>query len=238
MDTRFYRAQGLDVAQVAQSLAGILQAQGYQVQHFGNKDHMAVQLRQGSDLEAFIGMQAALTVTLQRTPEGMIAAVGQQQWADKAAIGAIGLFFLWPLIVTAGAGVIRQATLEGQLFHTLDGVVMQLRPDARIDIVPPEAQGQWQQPGPPPPWQQPGPPPPFAPGAAPGYAPAPGAGTAPCPKCGEISEVGDAYCSHCGTSLQPEKKRCPQCNAEVKSSAAFCTQCGTSFSHEESSSKQ
>lgn len=228
MDTRFYQAQGLDVERVAHDLAGILTAQGHQVQQFGNKDQMVVQLKQGSDLEAFIGLQAALTVTLQRAPSGMVAVIGQQQWADKAAIGAIGLFFFWPLIIPAGAGVIRQATLEGQVFSILDGVVLQQRPEAHIGAVPPEMQAQWQQQPPPPPFSQ------TAPGPQPGYAPPPFRGPLQCANCQEINEVGDAYCSHCGKPLTPQKKRCPQCNAEVKANAAFCTQCGTAFSQAES----
>ncbi|HWS83546.1 MAG TPA: hypothetical protein VN207_04740 [Ktedonobacteraceae bacterium] len=41
---------------------------------------MVVQLKMGSQLEAVIGMQAALTVTLLRFPRGVVATVGQQQW--------------------------------------------------------------------------------------------------------------------------------------------------------------
>src|SRR5438034_699506 len=106
MDTRFYRAPSLDIERIARDLEGLYISQDYQVQHFGNKDHMVVQLKMGSQLEAVIGMQAALTLTLQRFPRGVVATVGQQQWVDKAAAGAIGMLLLWPLAVTAGVGAI------------------------------------------------------------------------------------------------------------------------------------
>ncbi|HZR40660.1 MAG TPA: zinc ribbon domain-containing protein [Ktedonobacteraceae bacterium] len=225
MDTRFYQSPELDPERIAQEFASILLAQGNQVQHFGSKEHMVVQLRQGSDLEAFIGMQAALTITLQSVPGGMIAVVGQQQWADKAALGAIGVFFFWPLIATAGVGVIRQATLESQVLSTLDGVVLRQKPGTRVGPVPPEMQSQWQQ-QPPPPFSNA----PFGPGQQPQYTPMPGI---QCPNCQEINEMGDLYCSHCGKPLAQQKKHCPQCNAENKTNAAFCTQCGASLSQQE-----
>ena len=79
------------------------------MQHFGDNDQMTVQVKKGSDWTAFIGMQSALTLTMQRTPDGMAAMIGQQKWMDKAAVGVVGMFVLWPLAFTAGAGAIQQA---------------------------------------------------------------------------------------------------------------------------------
>src|SRR3954447_10974163 len=122
MGTRFYQSQGLDIERIARDLEGCYLSQDYQVQHLGNKERMVVQVKMGNELEAVIGMQAALTVTLQRYPHGVVATVGQQQWIDKAAAGAIGMLLLWPLAITAGVGVIRQAGLESQVFSMLDSV--------------------------------------------------------------------------------------------------------------------
>src|SRR5260370_7886104 len=137
MDTRFYRSSGLNIERIARDLEGLILSKDYQVHHFGNKDHMVVQLKMGRDFEAIIGMQAALTVTLQRFPRGVVATVGQQQWIDKAAAGAIGMLLLWPLAVTAGVGPIRQASLERQLFCMLDTVVLRQRADVTIAPYPP-----------------------------------------------------------------------------------------------------
>src|SRR5260370_16198738 len=155
MDTRFYRSPGLDIERIARDLEGLYVSQDYQVQHFGNKGHMVVQLKMGSQLEAVIGMQAALTLTLQRFPRGVVATVGQQQWIDKAAAGAIGMLLLWPLAVTAGVGAIRQASLEGQLFSMLDTVVLQQRADVQIGSVPPDIEAQARQQAPPSPYESP-----------------------------------------------------------------------------------
>src|SRR5437588_7091280 len=91
MDARFYNSNDLNIEQLATDLEKIFRGQGYQVQQIGNNEQMMVQLRKGSDFEALIGMQAALTVTLQRTSGGVMVAIGQQKWVDKAAVGAVGI---------------------------------------------------------------------------------------------------------------------------------------------------
>jgi hypothetical protein len=145
MNTRFYRSQGLDARRMAHDLQGIFYAQGYQVQQLNNNKQIMLQLRKGGDFEAILGMQAALTVTLQPVQGGIIALVGQQQWVDKAAAGVLGLMLLWPLAITAGAGAIRQATFESEIFQMLDTVAFQQRPDVQVGPVPDDLASQAQQ---------------------------------------------------------------------------------------------
>ncbi|OLB59181.1 MAG: hypothetical protein AUH94_10110 [Ktedonobacter sp. 13_2_20CM_2_54_8] len=99
---------------------------------------MMVQLKKGSDFEAVIGMQAALTVTIQRTAGGVMVAVGRQKWVDKAAVGAVGVVIpaLWPLLVTAGVGAFRQVGLANQVMTVLDGLVRQQQPNVQTGPVP------------------------------------------------------------------------------------------------------
>ncbi len=93
MDTRYYQAEGLDVERLATDLEHMFLSQGYQVQHFGNSDHMTVQMKKGGDFIAIFGLQTALTVTMQRAPGGVLALVGQQKtppwrrWAPWTAPG-------------------------------------------------------------------------------------------------------------------------------------------------------
>lgn len=223
MDNRFYYAPGLNVERVALDLENMFIAQGYQAQHFGNKQQMTVQFKQGSDLEALIGLQAALTLTLFSYPDGVAAVVGQQQWVDKAVVGAVGMFFLWPLLITAGAGVLRQTQLESQLLNSLDIVMRQQRPDVRMGPVPPQYMSQMQQQASPPPFSG------GAPWQQPDGAPYPSyPAQFPCPNCKGINEVGDSFCSYCGKPLTPQKRVCPECKAQLKPDATFCPKCGTS----------
>ncbi|HJT56169.1 MAG TPA: zinc-ribbon domain-containing protein [Ktedonobacteraceae bacterium] len=256
MDTRFYQAQGLDIQRIAIDLENMFLTQGYQVQHFGDRGHMVVQFKKGGEFAAIVGMQAALTLTLQNTPGGVMAVIGQQKWADKAAAGAVGLLILWPLAFTAGAGAIRQSNLTEQLLNALDAVVRQqqanvqvgpvpfhmLPPQVQQQMVPPIPQSYTPPPPPPPQWipgpqpsyppQQPvmPPPPPIQQARAGAKSPAPA--TIECPHCHAQNDAGDIYCARCGQPLVPQKVRCPKCGASNKPDAAFCTKCGASFAPE------
>ena len=140
MDTRFYASEGLDLDLLASDLEKVFRAQGYQVQQIGDNDQKMVQLKKGGDLEAMIGLRAALTITAQRTSSGVVVAVGNQKWVDKAAVGAAGLVIpiLWPLLITAGFGAIRQAELANRVLSIVDGLVhQQQRPNTKTGPVPP-----------------------------------------------------------------------------------------------------
>ncbi len=110
MNARFYRSDNLNIERLATDLEQFFRGQGYVVQHLGNNDQMMVQLKKGGEFEAILGMQAALTVTIQRNSGGVSIAVGQQKWVDKAAVGVAGFAIpiLWPLLFTAGIGAFRQ----------------------------------------------------------------------------------------------------------------------------------
>src|SRR5437660_7552325 len=132
--------------------------QGYEVQQIGNKDQMMVQLKKGGDLVMLIGLQAALSVILQHSAGGTITMIGQQKWLDKAAVGAVGLVaapVLWPLMITAGAGAIRQASLGNQILNVVDGLVRQHYPNVRLGPVPVQIAPQIQQQWAPPPYSPP-----------------------------------------------------------------------------------
>ncbi len=188
MDARFYNSDEIDIERLSQDMMNVYTAQGYQTQQIGTKDQMLVQIKKGGDLEALVGLQAALSLTLQRTSGGTLAMIGQQRWLDKAAVGAVGIIgfaFLWPLAITAGAGALRQASLGNQVLNVVDGLVRQQRPDVQMGPVPaqfmPQAQQHWGTPPPmygqqapyytPPAQQQPQTPPPAYGQQAPYYTP-------------------------------------------------------------------
>lgn len=133
MEARFYNSKEINIEQVATDIVRAYQSMGYQAQNIGNNEQMMVQLKKGSELEALIGMQAALSVRLQRNANGIMVAIGQQQWIDKAAVGVASLAIpiLWPLTFTAGFGVIRQATLGHEVLNTVDGLIRQQMPNVQ-----------------------------------------------------------------------------------------------------------
>ena len=233
MAYRFYYDPRINVENIATELERMYIGQGYQVQHFGNMDQMTVQMKRGGDFVAIIGMQTALTVTMQRSPRGMLAGIGHQQWVDKAVVGGVGLVaspILWPLMITAGVGALQQANLGTQVLNAVDMLVRRQNPNVEVGPVPPEMMSQYQQPGAqqahqPPPWQR------WTSWGWPGTQP----NKVICANCQTPNEAGDAYCMQCGQALtppQPQKKLCPNCGADVKPNATFCTKCGTSLAQE------
>jgi hypothetical protein len=238
MDARFYNSDEIDIEQLANNLENIYRAQNYQVQQVGNRDQVMIQLKKGSDFEALIGMQAALSVILQRSGGGVTAMIGQQRWIDKAAVGAVGLIaapVLWPLMLTAGAGAIRQASLGNQVLNVVDGLVRQQRPEIQVGPIPVQIMPQLQQQYIPPPQYTPPAyisPPQYTP---PAYTPpvvnalpssVPVAKQLRCPSCNTPYQPGDTYCSGCGKSLVT---LCPNCKSEVQDNASFCPKCGASI---------
>jgi len=237
MDARFYNSEEIDLDKVAADLENMFRTQGYETQQLGSKDQLTVQLKKGGDLAALVGLQTALTLTLQRTSGGVVAMIGQQKWIDKAAVGAVGLVaapfipFLWPLMITAGAGAIKQASLGNQVLNTVDALVRQQMPGVQAGPIPGTLMPQFQQywAPPPPQYTQPQymPPAPIAVYTQPVPVYTPPVPTKPrCPGCNTPYEQGDTFCSGCGRALTPPRNRCPSCKAEIKPGVTFCPKCG------------
>ena len=225
MDARFYNSEEIDLVRLANDIENMYRMQGYEVQQIGNKDQMMVQLKKGGDLVMLIGLQAALSVILQHSAGGTIAMIGQQKWLDKAAVGAVGLVaapVLWPLMITAGAGAIRQASLGNQVLNVVDGMIRQQYPRVQVGPVPVQIMPQLQQQ-----WAPPSSVPVYVP-SVPQYVPSTSRSPLRCPDCNTPYEEGDTFCSGCGRSLAPQKTLCPNCKAEIKPGLAFCPSCGAS----------
>ena len=172
-----------------------------------------------------IGLQAALSVILQHSAGGTIAMIGQQKWLDKAAVGAVGLVaapVLWPLMITAGAGAVRQASLGNQVLNVVDSLIRQQYPRVQVGPVPVQVMPQLQQQ-----WAPPSSVPVYVP-STPHYVPSTARSQLRCPNCNTPYEEGDTFCSGCGRSLAPQKTLCPNCKAEIKPGLAFCPNCGAS----------
>jgi hypothetical protein len=236
MDARFYNSEDIDIERLATDLVSAYQSQGYRAQKVGNTDQILVQIKKGGDFEAVLGMQAVLSVTIQRTAGGILAMIGQQRWVDKAAVGAVGIAvlpLLWPLAVTAGVGAVRQASLGNQALNMVDGLVRQQRPGISGGPVPSQyvtqVQRHWEPlPAAPTPYYLP-------PGQVVNSQPMPQA--APplisssqlrCVQCNTPHEPADTFCSGCGRPLAQRKVYCPNCNSELKPGLSFCSKCGTS----------
>jgi Double zinc ribbon len=233
MSNRLYHDPKINIENVATELEHTFNSHGYQTQHFGNSDQIAVQMRKGGNFATIVGMQTALTVTMKRSPHGILTMIGNQKWVDKAIVGAVGIVaapFLWPLMITAGVGAIQQVNLDTHVMNAIDTAMRKQNPEVQFGPIPPEVMPQYEQPAaphasPPPPWQR------WTSWTWPG-----GTQKVICANCHTPNEPGDSYCMQCGQSLksqEPQKKLCPNCGADTKPGATFCTNCGTSLTQQE-----
>lgn len=232
MDARFYNSEDIDIERLASDLVSAYQSQGYRAQYIGNTDQVLVQIKKGGDFEAVLGMQAVLSITIQRTSGGILAMIGQQRWVDKAAVGAVGIAvlpLLWPLAVTASVGAVRQASLGNQALNMVDGLVRQQHPGISGGPVPsqfaPQVQRQWE---PLPAAQTPYYLPPGQVVNSQPVLPLTSSSQTRCPQCNTPHEPGDTFCSGCGRPLAQRKVYCTNCNSELKPGLSFCSRCGAS----------
>jgi hypothetical protein len=239
MSGRFYYDPRINIETVATELEQTFISHGYQAQRFGNSDQMTVQMSKGGDLVAIVGMQTALTLTMQRVPRGILAMIGHQKWVDKAVVGSVGIVaapILWPLMITAGVGAFQQMNLGTQVMNALDMLIRKQSPEVQFGPIPQEMMPHYEPSGaphayPPPPWQR------WTSWTWPGWT---RSNKVICANCQTPNEVGDSYCMQCGHELtpqEPQKILCPNCGAETKSGATFCTKCGTSLTQKEEPSQ-
>ena len=247
MESRFYQAQGIDLERLANDMTGMFLTQGYQSQHFVARDQVMIQLKKGGELQALLGMQAALTVTMTRNPGGVLAVIGQQQWVDKAAAGAVGMLILWPLAFTAGAGAIRQSNLANSVWNTLDNLVRQQISNVQVSQapdymvaqaqqqmqqmqyqqqqLPPPMPQQYQQPGPQ--YQQPQQQQQIPPAPMPHYQPP--VQPVPMPQYQPPQQIPPAPMPHYQPPAPPHQPQQPQQSSNAANIALRCPQCGTPY---------
>ena len=194
MEQRIY-SKNINVGQIAQALQSHFMAQGYETQALGTPPNMLVQVRKKGTLRAVAGMQRVMSAQFRDTEQGIIVSLGEQKWADKAAVGAVGAIIFAPLLVTAAYGAYKQSKLPEQFWQVIDSIAMPVGGTYTVPQPPPQPyapQGQAQQM-----------PPQGQPQQMPAQAPPPAPGQ------GQDSQI-PKFCPDCGTPQQ-STNFCPNC---------------------------
>ena len=131
METRFYQAQEITIPPIAQALVVEYQAQGYEVQQFGDVNQTTIQLKKESTLRTITGFEKALAISLQRVNGGLLVKVGAQDWVDQIAVGAVGLV-IHPLLITAAVGAMQQNTALHDVLNSIDQHIRRQQPRAQV----------------------------------------------------------------------------------------------------------
>src|SRR6266550_3841964 len=135
METRFYQTQEITIPAIAQALVFEYQAQGYEVQQFGDVNQTTIQLKKESTLRTITGFEKALAISLQRVNGGLLVKVGAQDWVDQIAVGAVGLV-IHPLLITAAVGALQQYNALHDVLRSIDYQVRRQQPQVQVTMPP------------------------------------------------------------------------------------------------------
>lgn len=105
-ESRVFELNQVTADQVLEAVTTFLRGEkGMEVQSVATPNGYLIQAAQADTLRTLSGMKLATTVELTVNGTQLNVTLGEGQWADKLGAGAVGLFLLWPLAVTAGVPV-------------------------------------------------------------------------------------------------------------------------------------
>jgi len=86
-----------------------------------------IQIEKSGGWRKFIGMSTALNIIFHQVENIVNIEIGAGRWIDKAAVGTISMFILWPLLVTAGIGAWQQAKMPERIFEHINDFTSQFK---------------------------------------------------------------------------------------------------------------
>ena len=75
-----------------------------------------LQIKKRGAWRDFVGMSTSLNIVFHQQGDTLAVEIGAGKWIDKAAVGTVSMFILWPLAVTAGIGAWDQMKMPDRIF--------------------------------------------------------------------------------------------------------------------------
>ncbi len=239
MEKRSFYAPDIDISTLGQSLQDWFTQQQYETQIPPSQaGGITVQARKESTLRKVIGKANALTVVINLDGEYITIEMGGAKWAEKGAVGAVGLLIFCPALITAGIGAFQQSQVQTQAWQFIEGFLKSnsayggsmmgagspFGPAPSPSVFPgqpPLASLRQHDPASPPPPVNLG----QAPAAEQGEAV-----DAKCPQCNQPLRPGSKFCNSCGNPIPSSAAYCLGCGRPLLAGARFCDACGTPVS--------
>lgn len=116
-EIRQYRCDASKLPNMIVNIKAWLDSQGFDSQKLNTENQsLLIQIKKRGSWREYVGMDTTLNVLFQYSNEILTVEIGAGKWADKAAAGAVGFFFLAPLAITAGIGMWDQMKMPDKIF--------------------------------------------------------------------------------------------------------------------------
>ncbi len=115
--SRRYMCQEPDAIQLIQDVRTWLDSEGFDTQQVSaDDDSLLIQIKKRGGWRDLVGMATSLNILFHHSSDTLTVEIGAGKWIDKAAVGTVSLFILWPLAITAGMGAWEQMKMPDKVF--------------------------------------------------------------------------------------------------------------------------
>jgi hypothetical protein len=116
--SRRYLCPSANAPQVITEVKAWLDSQGFDSQQLATEtSSVLLQIKKRGGWRDLVGMATSLNVVFSHSTDMLTVEIGAGKWLDKAAVGTVSMFILWPLAVTAGIGAWEQMKMPDRIFE-------------------------------------------------------------------------------------------------------------------------
>lgn len=115
--SRRYACASDDIPRLIGDVRGWLNSQDFDTQQMNTDDEsLLLQVKKRGSWRDLVGMATSLNIVFHTGEDTLTVEIGAGKWIDKAAVGTVSLFILWPLAITAGMGAWEQMKMPDRIF--------------------------------------------------------------------------------------------------------------------------
>jgi hypothetical protein len=120
--SRRYACPEEDAIRLIEDVKSWLDSQGFDTQQVSADDQsLLIQIKKRGGWRDLVGMATSLNILFHHNNNTLTVEIGAGKWLDKAAVGTVSLFILWPLAITAGMGAWEQMKMPEKVFDFIGG---------------------------------------------------------------------------------------------------------------------
>jgi hypothetical protein len=119
--SRRYACRRSDSDRLIDDVKRWLDVQGFDLQQMQTENQgVLLQIKRRGGWRDFVGMATALNIVFTPAEDTLNVEIGSGKWLDKAAVGTVSIFILWPLAITAGFGAWDQMKMPDKIFAYIE----------------------------------------------------------------------------------------------------------------------